>query len=446
MKTSISLLALWLVTVPLALRANEPPVVFARSGQKVTLPVHVEGDQAERQIVISAFGQQWGESITVKDNGVTFLAPKVRVPVVFRVNLANDVHTLLGEVIVYTDRMVLWDKDTQLASVTNPDWFNTWSKAVGLPIRQFAKIESLEAEHWPDSEKPSLLILGHKSSQGSLGDLCRLATEKEINILLLETDWSEQRDRGSRTTSIAPAQIQGNLAIIGWQSWPQPLEFSARRWPCPCIVNRWAWIIDTEGIPLVEQLAVYDEPMTVGRSVVVSYTPWQQQLGRNADADATLLALLSAAAKTSLPTKWRRIEIVCPKRDVLSDRNRPILTAAVKATAFADVSSDNPLHVFDLRDPLQSTQEAIDEEISLEEQIEAIEKRSGIKDDKLLILGDDKLLDEWKWLKLDRAKKTIGRPGVVWLSDDDLPPSYKSRIQLMLILTKLGVPLSQPRQ
>ena len=39
MKTCTYLLALWLVAAPWALRAEELPVVFARSGQKVTLPV-----------------------------------------------------------------------------------------------------------------------------------------------------------------------------------------------------------------------------------------------------------------------------------------------------------------------------------------------------------------------------------------------------------------------
>ena len=64
----------------------------------------------------------------------------------------------------------------------------------------------------------------------------------------------------------------------------------------------------------------------------------------------------------------------------------------------------------------------------------------------LLILGDGKMLDEWKWLKLNRANKTIHRQGVVWMSDTELPPSKGSQIRLMLKLTELGVPLFPPGQ
>ncbi len=69
---------------------------------------------------------------------------------------------------------------------------------------------------------------------------------------------------------------------------------------------------------------------------------------------------------------------------------------------------------------------------------------SGRQGGILLILGDDELLDAWKWLKLDRAKQIVRRPGVVWLSDDELPPSTKNRIRLMSTLTELGVPLAAP--
>ena len=56
------------------------------------------------------------------------------------------------------------------------------------------------------------------------------------------------------------------------------------------------------------------------------------------------------------------------------------------------------------------------------------------------------MLDEWEWLKLDRAKKQIGAAGVQWLPDDELPPSKENQIRLMLTLTELGVPLAPPDQ
>ena len=60
-----------------------------------------------------------------------------------------------------------------------------------------------------------------------------------------------------------------------------------------------------------------------------------------------------------------------------------------------------------------------------------------------LILGDDPMLDEREELKLDREKKRIGCNGVVWLPDDELPPSGDSQIRLMLKLTELGVALGR---
>ena len=65
--------------------------------------------------------------------------------------------------------------------------------------------------------------------------------------------------------------------------------------------------------------------------------------------------------------------------------------------------------------------------------------------DRLLLLGDDPILDQWKWLKLDREKKTIGRPVVVWLQDDQ-PWKKTYEIPLMLKLTELGVPLAPPEE
>ncbi|MFB3894644.1 MAG: hypothetical protein ACE15C_21800 [Phycisphaerae bacterium] len=70
-----------------------------------------------------------------------------------------------------------------------------------------------------------------------------------------------------------------------------------------------------------------------------------------------------------------------------------------------------------------------------EDERQSVERSSG----KILILGDDKMLEEWEWLKLDRAKKTM-RPGVIWLSDDGLPPSKDGQVRLMMKLTELGVP------
>jgi len=58
----------------------------------------------------------------------------------------------------------------------------------------------------------------------------------------------------------------------------------------------------------------------------------------------------------------------------------------------------------------------------------------------LVILGDDPILDAWKWLKLDRKKKKTRREGsIYWLPDDTLPSTWETQVKLMQLLTELGV-------
>jgi hypothetical protein len=395
-------------------------------------------------VALWAFGQRWGEPLPVKQGAVQFLAPEVRVPVVFRVTAAGDAKAVVGEVVVYPDRPLAWDKDVQMAAVEPPGWFDTWSAAVGLPIRRFEKLASLDSGHWPAAGRPSLLILGRVAAQDRLAGACRLAAERETNVLVLEADWFGRREVGERTTAVSPAQLCGDLAAIGRQSWPHPLEFAARQQPWPGVSNRWAWIVDARGLPLVERFAASNPPLAAAHSVVVCYLPWQRQLGRRDVADATLLALLSAAAKTLLPNLGRRIELVYPKQEAVSRRKRPILAAAAAAASSAGDLAAALLYVLDLRGPTRPPEEAIREAKSLEDRIGAREDRPGLKPSELLILGDDAFLDEWKWLKLDRAKRVVRRAGVIWLSDGELPPSTINQVRLMSTLTELGVPLAGP--
>ena len=63
--------------------------------------------------------------------------------------------------------------------------------------------------------------------------------------------------------------------------------------------------------------------------------------------------------------------------------------------------------------------------------------------DRLLLIGDNPILDQWKWLKLDREKKTTHRPEAIWIEDDQ-PWDNTYEIPLLLKLTELGVPLTPP--
>jgi hypothetical protein len=239
--------------------------------------------------------------------------------------------------------------------------------------------------------------------------------------------------------NVAPPQMSGGLAEVAKQDWPQPLKFSSHRKPWPGIANRWAWIADGNGLPLVEELVHVSQPLADMRPVVLSYVPWDALLGRSESADQTFLALLSAAANAAVPVGgWRSVEFIYPDKDKLSTADRPVLLAAAMCPiAFKDLPWC--VHVLDLRGTTQLPD-------GMSKDLKALEPRISHETNRLLILGDDKVLDDWKWLKLDRDKKRIGRDGVQWLPADELPPSTDNQIRLMLKLTELGVPLAPPSQ
>jgi len=435
MKAFLYLLAFWLLAAPWALPAEELPIAFARGGRKVTLPIGGDDGKTDGLPALWAFGRRWSEPVTVKDGTAELVAPPVRVPVVFRLAPTHDLKRVRGELVVYPDRPLSWDKGVQLTAVGAPDWFDTWSEAVGLPVRKFKELRSLAAGNWRAPEKPGLLILGRKAAGNGPAVVHRFVAEHKINVLVLEADWFGDP---AGPATVGGGQMRGDLlARTGKQSWPAMLEFRSHRQPCGALVNRWAWIPDEANLPLVEKLAVAGGPLDAVRCVVASYLPWQEQLGRRETADATLLDLLAAAANASVDG-WRKADLVWPKMDERAGRQRPVLSAAADA-AVAWKDCPWSAYLLDLRGAERPPDGLLPE-------LRALEGQIGVKANGLLILGDDRLLDAWEWLKLDRAKKTSHRPGVVWLSDDELPSSTKNRIRLMLTLTELGVPLTAPGQ
>lgn len=433
MKPILYLLTFWLAAAP----ADAAPVVFARSGRTVTLPAFSPSGKIDGPVALWAFGQRMGEPATARDGKVEYAAPKVRVPVVFQLTPANDGRSVLAELVVYPDQSTItWDKNVQLAMFGEPEWFSQWAEAAGLPVRRCKSVESFDAER-ESSEKTMLLILGAKTAQTDPYAACRFAAERRANVLVLEAEWFGKSAAPGSRVRVTPMRMCGNLEAMSLQAWRLVIEFRAPRQPWPGAINRWTWIAGEEGLPLVERLGAINPPPSLRRPIVVSYLPWREQLGRG-EADRVFCTLLFAAAKTAIPQDWRKIIFIYPKQDRLLPQKRPILFASAAARG---VSKELPssLYLFDVRGNERPPQQVTEELQSLKNQI-------STGGDKLLILGDDKSLDELSWLMLDREKLTAGQPGVDWLADDELPPSAKNQIRLMSTLTALGAPLGEPSQ
>jgi hypothetical protein len=438
MKAYTYLLALWLVAASWASQAEELPIVFARSDQKVTFLVEGDDGKAIGNAVLWTFGQRWGEPIEVRNGAVEMVAPTVRVPVVFRLKATRDSKIDLGELVVYPERPpVRWDKNTQLVTVGTPDWFDTWSEAVGLPITKFKGLELLGVGNWRMREKSALLVIGGKATQNDLTTIGRIAAEYEINVLVLKTDWFTANETTRRKVILSPKCAVGPLADLQAQTWSLPPVF---RQHLLCISNRQTWIAGPEH-PLVEEIRGRQKENESLRTVF-SYLPWQQQLGRTEMADELLLRLLTETAKGAkdrLPLDGRWCLLYPTAKDIRTGEY-PVLAAAMESMA-ASVGSETEstkirAYVLDLRGKTSPPSDFFDGAGD----IKTIEARISARST-LLILGDDPALDTWKWLKLDRSHHRSPQPGVLWWPDSSLPPSINSQLRLMQLFTEWNIPL-----
>jgi len=414
---------------------------FARSASKAGVmigPINLPSMELD----LRAYGRVWATRMALREKDVftaEFDVPVVRVPTVFSVTPALLPNTELARIVAYPDRDIAWDKKIILYSLDAPPWFIQWAAATGLPVKQVGLFDKPVAESERDTDTKALILVGRSTAGKDLTDVARLVENTRINVLVLEADWLGD---AAGPVEVGGGQMRGDLLVItGKQTWAGGLEFRSHRQPCGTIANRWAWIADRDGLPLVEAIAAGTAPPEAARSVVLSYLSWAEQLGRREEADELLRATLVAAAEASvLDVAWRSLNFVHPKRDKIDYKDRPVLAAAA-STVRLIIFKDLPwlVHVVDVRGTDRLPE-------GLREELKALESRVGADAESWLILGDDPMLDEWEWLKLDRAKKTIHRPGVVWLSDDELPPSKENQIRLMLTLTELGVPLAPPDQ
>lgn len=445
-------MTLALAASALPLQADEPPIVFASTSQKVTLSLKGQLGLQRETVMLSAFGRSWAEAEIMEDGRAQFVAPSVRSPIVFRLVPVADNRKVLGELVVYPEGWFSWDedkllphvKDTQFVAVNVPPWFDNWLKAVGLAVERMPRTESLTERNWRTPEKPSLLILGQEAAGDGPADLASLAALYRTNVLVLEADWLGKRTTAPDRIVILPKHARAALIDLKTQDWALPASFRRSTVPWPGILNRLAWI-DGGEYPMVEEIRTGQKGSESLR-IVLSYLPWQDQLGRCAVADELLLRTLTETAKgTKDAQPWDgRWCLLYPSAESIEEDQRPVLAAALESAeakygngtaSSADAGLCNLRgYVLDLRGSTPPPENLL-HELDVERAIEPRINQSV----PLLILGNSPLLDSWRWLKLDRRKHQSSRPGVIWCPDRLLPPSLAGQLRLMGLLTEWNV-------
>ena len=214
--------------------------------------------------------------------------------------------------------------------------------------------------------------------------------------------------------------MTGPLADLQTQNWSLPPTFRQR---AVRVSNRQTWIAGPEH-PLVEEIRS-PQKGTESLRTVFSYLPWQQQLGRTEMADELFLRLLTETAKGAkdrppLDGRWR---LLYPAAKEIKADERPVLAAAMKS-AETDVGGEAESPA-DSRLRARSARQDVAAGGFLRGG-RAPSRRSRLgsaHESPLLILGDNPILDTWKWLELDRRHHRSPRPGVVWCPTVRLPPS-----------------------
>jgi hypothetical protein len=464
------LLAFWLIATPQALQAGELPVYFTKAGLKTTISVSKIDGEIVENVALWTFGQPFGKPIEVKEGAVEITAPKVRVPVVFRLKATNDDHRDLAELIVYPDRTpVKWNKDTQLVAAAAPEWFNAWAEIVGLPIKKLDGLESLDDGNWRMREKRALLVVRGEPLRNNLTKLGRLAADHETSVLVLAGDWFADNESVERPVTISPKSAFGPLVDLQGQTWAVPPMFHDK---ALCVVNRQTWLSGPEH-PLVEEIRTTQEGAEKQRTVV-DYVAWQRMLGRCEMADELLLRMLQETAKGAgdrrgLNNRWC---LLYPPAKEIKPAERPVLAAAIKSaiTNLDDAGDPSKIraYVLDLRGGFRYTPgrpggfhpgesfgnfflRDLNEKTGAMKLFEETSSSSyyGISPSTpLLILGNHPVLDNWKWLDENDPHRHHPSPAaaappmpprVIWLPDNALPASMESELRLMQLFTEWNV-------
>ena len=415
------------------------PVHFARSGHEIEIEQPLTFNRPIKTAVLRAFGRTWTEPFGVGGNGMVLkmklTVPEVRVPTVFSVTWPEPPYLPFAELVAYPDRDVNWDKKLTVYSCGAPAWFDQWAAAVGLPVKKVVEGELPSAKLAPDEEDGrSLLILGASAAGRTAAEMMDRLRDKLPNAVVLNAAWMSP---AGELIEVRPAGFKNALAPLAAQTWAKPLKFSDFLHPNRIICNRWAL---TACVPVqVRGGTMPVPPMEIvgalqrGPWVALIGLNWPEQLGRREEADVLLLETLRATAGFRPPIEMvRQGELLHPDKVIYNPRRMAYCPALACLGPGVDVAGASRVLILDLRSP----------ECVTDDQLEYFKTRVGgmTEKDRLLVLGDDPILDRWEWLKIDRTNNSLNRPGAVWLADDR-PWNETYEIPLMLKLTELGVPL-----
>jgi len=435
----------WLLVTWLTCAASWPsaagvPVTFGRADRQIHVVVAAGIDMTDatpQRVVLRAFGRQWTEPQSVEKGVVRITVPDVQRVTLFSLVPTDESERELGELIAYPATTTLWGKaPVWLHAMGVLPWFDQWIRACGSTIRH-TDLEGLRHRKRPHKQEATeLLVVGRSAAGEDWADVAKTADEFGINVLVLEANWFGKALK--RRFTVDSNQMCGALADIAQQRWVGPLTFQNAAGFWPGRMNRQAWI-HHKGRPLVEKVG----PLGAERKVVLSYLPLFQQLGRVEVADEMLRAVIRRASDPKrIPVKRRRLQILYlshrEQDEQTLEQDRPVLADAM-AFEFKKPPVAPPLTLVDLRGPAPLP----DDLLTTLRKSEAWFN----EDHPLLILGDDPILDAWKWLKLDRSKQTTDKiPGVRWLPDDTLPAPMDAQVMVMNALSNEGVPLTETPQ
>lgn len=297
-----------------------------------------------------------------------------------------------------------------------PSWLLAWMQAVGLEHERQARLSLDEG-----SEPPTVTIAGLSRETGD--DVARILDQARNGrwvVGLVACD-------AGRSADLSPNGLAGPLAGLGEERWQNPLKVLFAIPPDPIVSNRLPIARSVEGWPLIESY------YRGNACAVVSRIDWPRILGRDSRADRLLIDLLSRQPDKR-PEPGTKILILRTRDRKVQD---PVL-ARIEDRVDNWNSADAVL--LDARGFAEYDYDAIKRYLSA-----PVYSHVSI-----LLLGRDEGLESA--LRLDSPESHGRRPlqkgqgRVAWLPDDQYPPDVRQRIELMWMLTRMGIQLTHAVQ